>query len=264
MFFGKNRVEAIPAESFNKLAHLVKEDNGIHYGTMAIENSIAGSILQNYRILRENKFWITGEVFMRIKHNLLALPGQKIEDIEEISSHPMALNQCLDFLKAHPRIKLVETSDTALSAKLIRDNGAKGKAAIASETAAELYELEILKEGIETSDVNYTRFFIVSKESEYSSIGNADKASIYLRVADKSGSLLKVLEAIAAQNINISKLQSYPVLNEISQYYFHLDLEFEHFTQYEAVIEELKGLTTALDELGIYKRAAIYDSIAVK
>ncbi len=257
-------MEAVHAEGFEKLAHLVRKDNDIHYGIMAIENSIAGSILQNYRILRENNFWITGEVFMRIKHNLLALPGQKIEDIKEVSSHPMAINQCLAFLKSYPDIKLIETIDTALSAQQIRDENAIGRAAIASETAAELYDLEIIKEGIETSDVNYTRFFIVSRESEYSSIGNADKASIYLRVPDKSGSLLKVLEAIAAQNINISKLQSYPVLNEISQYYFHLDLEFEHFTQYEAVIEELKGLTTALDELGIYKRAAIYDSTTVR
>jgi prephenate dehydratase len=194
----------------------------------------------------------------------MAIPGQKIEDITEVSSHPMALNQCLDFLSQYPHIKLVETSDTAFSAKQISENKEFGKAAIASETAADLYGLEILAKGIETTDVNYTRFFIVSKESEYSSIGNADKASIYLRVPDKTGCLLRVLEVIAAQNINISKLQSYPVLNEISQYYFHLDLEFEHFTQYESVIEDLKGLTIALDELGIYKKATIYDSAAIK
>ena len=122
MFFGKNRMEAVHAESFEKLAELVKEDNEIHYGIMAIENSIAGSVLQNYRILRENHFWITGEVFMRIKHHLLSLPGQKIKDIKEVSSHPMAINQCLKFLKSHPQMKLVETSDTALSARNIREN----------------------------------------------------------------------------------------------------------------------------------------------
>lgn len=263
-FFGKNRMEAIPAESFDKLAKIVKEDNGIHYGIMAIENSIAGSILQNYRILRENNFWVTGEVFLRIKHNLMVLPGQTISDLEEVMSHPMAINQCLDFFKPYPHIKLVETSDTALSAMRISDLKIKGRGAIASQTAAELYDLEVIGKGIETSKMNYTRFFIISKESEYSSIGNADKASIYLRVPDKSGCLLKVLNAISAQNINISKLQSYPVLNEMSQYYFHLDLEFDHFTQYEAVIEELKGVTIALDELGIYKKATVYDSTRVK
>ncbi|MDG2451142.1 MAG: hypothetical protein P8M34_15960, partial [Saprospiraceae bacterium] len=110
----------------------------------------------------------------------------------------------------------------------------------------------------------YTRFFIVSRESEFSSIGNADKASIYLRVPDQSGCLLKVLQTIADEKINISKLQSYPVINEPSQYYFHLDLEFDHLTQYENVIEELKDKTTALDELGIYKKAMIHDSITVE
>ena len=263
-FFGKNRMVAVAAETFEKLAHLVKEDNDIHYGIMAIENSIAGSILQNYRILRENKFWVTGEVFLRIKHNFMALPGQKLEDINEVASHPMALNQCLDFLNKIEHLKLTETADTALSAKQIRESNTLRKAAIGSEAAANLYNLEILKGGIETSKMNYTRFFIISKESEFSSIGNADKASIYLRVPDESGCLLKVLNVIADENINISKLQSYPVLNEINQYYFHLDLEFDHLTQYENVIDELKGITIALDELGIYKRATIHDSVSIK
>ena len=262
-FFGKNRMEAIEAETFEILAETVAEDNSIHYGIMAIENSIAGSILQNYRILREKKFWITGEVFLRIEHNLMALPGQTIEDIKDVSSHPMAINQCLEYLKSIPHLKLIESSDTALSAKEIMENNIRGRAAIGSKTAAELYGLEILAPGIETSKQNYTRFFIVSKESEFSSIGNADKASIYLRVPDESGCLLKVLETIADQNINISKLQSYPVINEVSQYYFHLDLEFDHLTQYETVIEELKDKTIALDELGIYKKATIHDSVTI-
>ena len=262
-FFGKNRMEAIEAETFEILAETVAEENSVHYGIMAIENSIAGSILQNYRILREKKFWITGEVYLRIEHNLMALPGQTVDDIKEVASHPMALNQCLDYLKSIPNLKLLESTDTALSAKRIREKNKKGRAAIGSKTAAELYDLEILVPGIETSKQNYTRFFIVSKESEFSSIGNADKASIYLRVPDKSGCLLQVLEAIANQNINISKLQSYPVINEMSQYYFHLDLEFDHLTQYENVIDELKSKTIALDELGIYKKATIHDSITI-
>ncbi len=263
-FFGHHRMEAIEAETFEILADIVANDNGVHYGIMAIENSIAGSMLQNYRILREKKFWITGEVYLRIQHNLMALPGQSIDDIKDVASHPMALNQCLGFLKSVPHFKLIESEDTALSAKRIRDNNVMGRAAIASKTAADLYNLEILSPGIETSKQNYTRFFIVSRESEFSSIGNADKASIYLRVPDQSGCLLKVLQTIADEKINISKLQSYPVINEPSQYYFHLDLEFDHLTQYENVIEELKDKTTALDELGIYKKATIHDSITVE
>ncbi|MEE9372709.1 MAG: prephenate dehydratase [Saprospiraceae bacterium] len=263
-FFGHHRMEAIAAHNFEILADIVANDHDVHYGIMAIENSIAGSILQNYRILRENNFWITGEVYLRIEHNLMALPGQTLEDITDVASHPMALNQCLKYLKSLPHIKLIETADTALSAQHIRDNHTKNRAAVASKTAAKLYDLEILAASIETSKQNYTRFFIISRESEFSSIGNADKASIYLRVPDKSGSLLNVLQTVADQNINISKLQSYPVLNELNQYYFHLDLEFDLLSHYENVIEELKDKTIALDELGIYKRATIHDSVTIK
>ena len=262
-YFGPTRLETVEAESFEILSQKVLEDSSIHYGIMAIENSIAGSLLQNYRLLRENNFWISGEVYLRVVHNLMALPGQNIEDIKEVASHPMALNQCIEYLNSYDHFRLIECPDTAQSAKEIRTNLTQGRAAIASSTAAELYNLEILSPGIETSKSNYTRFFIISKESQFSSIGNADKASIYLRVSDRSGQLLKVLEAIADQNINISKLQSYPVLNEISQYYFHLDLEFDHLTQYENAIEEIKGITIALDELGIYKKATIHDSVTI-
>jgi len=261
-FFG-HRMEAVEANTFEVLADKVKSDNDIHYGIMAIENSIAGSILQNYRLLRENNFWISGEVYLRIVHNLMALPGQSIDDINEVASHPMALKQCVPFLKSYPHLKLTTHSDTAESAKEIKEGNIKGKAAIASATAAELYGLEILAPGIETSKTNYTRFFIISKESQFTSMGGADKASIYLRVPDQSGCLLKVLKIISDQNINVSKLQSYPVLNEISQYYFHLDLEFDHIGQYEHVIEELKEVTIALDELGIYKKATIHDSVTI-
>lgn len=258
-YFGSNRIEILPARSFNELAIALASDHSINYGVMAIENSIAGSILQNYRLLRENDFWISGEVFLRISHNLMAMPGQKLEDIREAKSHPMALYQCLDYLNELRHISLVETEDTALTAQEISEHKIMGVAAIGSKLAADLYGLEILAAGIETSKVNYTRFVVISREGEYTSLGNADKASIYLRVSHDKGSLLKVLQKIADHDINISKLQSFPVLGEMNTYYFHLDLEFDHISQYETCLEEIKKVSFGLDELGIYKKATIYD-----
>jgi prephenate dehydratase len=262
-YFGNNRIELIPAKSFNELALELSKDHSINYAVMAIENSIAGSILQNYRLLREYGFWISGEVYLRISHNLMALPGQKIEDIKEVKSHPMALYQCMDFLNQHKQISLVEAEDTALMAQEIAEQNLRGVAAIGSKLAAQLYGLEILAPEIETSKVNYTRFIIISRDGEYTSLGNADKASIYLQVSHEKGSLLKVLEKIAHYNINISKLQSFPVLGKMNEYYFHLDLEFDHMSQYENCLEELKEVSSGLNELGIYKKAIIYDHQAV-
>jgi prephenate dehydratase len=262
-YFGHNRIETIPAKSFNELAQILEEDTSINYGVMAIENSIAGSILQNYKILREHKFWISGEAFLRINHQLMAIPGQSIEDIHTVRSHPMAIYQCHDFFAQHRHISLIESADTALSAKEIADTKQAGMGAIASRLAAELYGLEIIASNIETSKVNYTRFVIISKEAEYSSLGNANKASIYLRVPHRHGSLLAVLQQIADFGINISKLQSFPVLGEFNTYYFHLDLEFDNITQYEDCIEEIRKVSNGLEELGIYKKAVIHDHQAV-
>lgn len=263
-YFGSSRLEIVPAKSFNELANLLDQDLSINYGVMAIENSIAGSILQNYKILRERNFWISGEVFLRISHHLMALPGQKLQDITEARSHPMAIYQCYDFFDSHQEISLVETEDTALAAKDIAMSKTIGVGAIAGKLAAELYGLEIVADSIETSKVNYTRFVIVSRHGEYSSLGGADKASIYLRVSHEKGSLLKVIQKIADHNINISKLQSFPVLGEIDTYYFHLDLEFEHISQYENCLDELRNVSFDLDELGIYKKATIHDHQTVK
>ena len=258
-YFGNNHIELIPAKSFNELAQRLVNDNTIHYAVMAIENSIAGSILPNYSLLRENNFWISGEIYLRISHNLMALPGQSLEDIHAAKSHPMALYQCLDYMNQLPHIELIESADTALTAQEISEQKLAGIAAIGSRLAAEIYGLDILAAEIETSKVNYTRFVIVSRQPEYTSLGSADKASIYLRVSHEHGSLLKVIQAIADHKINISKLQSFPVLGLLSTYYFHLDLEFEDIKQYENCIDSIKKVSTHFDELGIYKKAHIYD-----
>lgn len=262
-YFGHNRVEIVPAKSFEILGQRLSEDDSINYGVMAIENSIAGSILQNYRILRENNFWISGEAYLRIQHQLMALPGQSIEDLHTVESHPMAIYQCTKFFNNHRHIKLIESADTALSAKRVSEEKLFGVGAIGSKLAGKIYGLETLGENIETSNVNYTRFVIISRSAEYSSLGNADKASIYLRVSHEKGSLLKVIASIADNNINISKLQSFPVVGHFNNYYFHLDLEFEDIVQYENCIEEIRKASFGLEELGVYKKARIHDHQAV-
>ncbi|NNK80339.1 MAG: chorismate mutase [Flavobacteriales bacterium] len=257
-YFGNNGDEYVPARSFPELAKRLDEDPKGSVAIMAIENSIAGSLLQNYRILREHAFNIIGEVYLRINHHLMALPGQSVSEIEEVHSHPMALAQCLVYLEAQD-VKIVESEDTALSAKRIMENRSKGLAAIASRQAAEIYDLEILAEGIETSKVNYTRFFIVQCRSAAVKVKKCNKASIYLRVADGRGKLLKVLEEIDRHKIDMSKLQSYPVLGELTRYYFHLDLEFDAIEQFDRCLIDLRKCTDSLEVLGVYEKAMIHD-----
>lgn len=254
-YFKGEKLEIIPAMTFEILAEQLSNNKDIDLGIMAIENSIAGSLLQNYRLLRENKFLIIGEIYLRIKHNLMALPNQKIEDIKEIISHPMALNQSMEFLKSLGKVRLIETEDTALSAKNIAEKNLVNTAAIASKTASELYGLKILAAGIETSNVNYTRFFIIKKNGIVPKInGDENKASIYIRVPHHKGSLLKVLSLISQFDMNLSKLQSFPVLGFIKEYYFHIDIEFDSVSNYRKLIIELKNNTILTEELGVYKK----------
>jgi len=254
-YFNGEKLDIVPAMTFEILAKELVENKDIDFGIMAIENSIAGSLLQNYRLLRENKFLITGEIYLRIRHNLMALPGQTIDDIQEVVSHPMALNQSMKFLKSLGNVRLIETEDTALSAKNIAEKERKNVAAVASVVAAKLYGLNILARGIETSDVNYTRFFIIKKNGIVPKIrGDENKASIYVRVKDEKGSLLNVLNMIAQHDINMSKLQSYPVLGSMKEYYFHIDLEFDDVVQYKKLINEIKKYTLITEELGVYKK----------
>ncbi len=254
-YFGERNIEIIPANSFNELGQRYKNDPTIDYGIMAIENSIAGTILPNYRILREHQFWIKGEIYLRIKMNLMCLPNQQLTDIKEVHSHPMAIYQCLQFLNQYPDFKLVESEDTALSAKYIVENKQLQTAAIASERAAELYGLQILENGIEDNKANYTRFFVVGRTPEIPTQPN--KASIWCRIAHQKGSLLKVLQAIESKGINLSKLQSFPVLGKLSEYFFHMDLEFDDLDQFYALKAEVTNMTVDFHELGIYKKADI-------
>ena len=253
-YFQNQEVKFVPARSFDAQAAILSENPNTHLAVMAIENSIAGSILQNYRILREHRFEIIGEVYLRIVHNLMAMPGQKIEDLREVHSHPMALYQCLGQLSAYD-MRPVETEDTALSARKIKEGGLSGIAAIASARAAEIHGLEILAAGIESSKLNYTRFFILEASRSEARKEDFDKASIYLRVLHKTGRLLSVLQVLDKEDVNLTKLQSYPVLGEPDEYYFHMDLEFESSQQFYRVLENLVACTQSVDVLGTFKKA---------
>jgi len=251
-FFGKD-VQVIPCDTFKevvKLASTKKEADG---GVMAIENSIAGSILANYNLLQRSNLVITGEIYLQIKQNLLVNPGVKLEDIREVHSHPMAIQQCFDYLDKYDW-KLVETEDTALSAKHVHQHKSKHVAAIASKLAAELFGLEIMAPNIHTLKNNYTRFLILRREELSQKIDHPDKASVNFQTDHSRGSLARVLTKIAEDGINLSKLQSFPIPGTEFKYSFHADMEFQHLDQFEKVIEHIKPLTEHLKIYGVYKR----------
>ena len=251
-FFGED-VVVIACATFRevvKLAANKKESDG---GVMAIENSIAGSILPNYNLLQRSNLVIIGEVYLQIRQNLLVNRGVKLEDIREIHSHPMAIQQCFEFLDKY-NWKLVETEDTALSAKHIHQHKNKYAAAIASKLAAELFELDVLVPNIHTLKNNYTRFLILKREDATQKISGADKASVSFHTDHSRGSLARVLTKIAEGGINLSKLQSFPIPDTDFKYSFHADMEFQSTDQFEKVIENIKPITEHLKIYGVYKR----------
>ncbi len=250
-FYGKG-VEVICCATFReviKIAASKKESEG---GVMAIENSIAGSILPNYNLLQKSNLKIVGEVYLHIRQNLLVNPGVQLQDIKEVHSHPMAIQQCLDFLDKH-NWRLVETEDTALSAKQIRQHHSKHIAAIASKLAAEIYGLDIIVPNIHTLKNNYTRFLILQREEEVKEVNGADKASINFHTDHSKGSLAKVLNSIAVAGINLSKLQSMPIPGSDFKYSFHADMEFDSKQQLDEALIAIKKQTEALSVMGVYK-----------
>ncbi|MFN5135300.1 MAG: prephenate dehydratase [Chitinophagaceae bacterium] len=250
-FFGKT-IEVIPCATFREVVKIganKKESDG---AVMAIENSIAGSILANYNLLKKSNLKIVGEVYLQIKQNLLVNHGVKLEDIKEVHSHTMALQQCYDFLDKY-KWKLVETEDTALSAKHIQQHKSKHVAAIASKLAAELYNLNVIAPAIQTMKSNYTRFLILQREDVAPKIEVADKASVNFVTDHSKGSLARVLTQIAEGGINLSKLQSFPIPGSDFKYSFHADMEFENIEQFHKVIEAIKSATVELKIYGIYK-----------
>ena len=222
---------------------------------MAIENTVSGGLIRNFELLRSHEAKIKGEVYLRIEQNLMALPGQKLEDIREVRTHYMAINQTRDFFeKECPWIKVVESEDTAKSAAEVAREGLKGVGAVASALAAELYGLEILRPGIETYKENFTRFVILDPALEIEPTG-IDKASICFTLAHEVGSLSAILTILSFYGMNLTRIQSLPIPGKQWQYFFYVDIKFGSYDRYSQALSAIMPLVEGLKILGEYKSA---------
>ena len=247
-----NEIQAIDeCMSFDSLVESILNENS-NFAVMAIENSIAGSIIPNYTLLDKNNLKIIGEYYLSVHHNFMSLEGQKIEDITEVHSHPMAILQCKEFFKNYPHIKLVEDKDTAETAKRIHDNQLKGIGAIASKTAAELYDLEILAAEIQTINNNQTRFVIIGDNQDVN-IKDINKASLKFELEHKRGSLATVLNVMSDCKLNLTKIQSLPKIETPFHYAFFVDITFDDYKDYEKGKKLLEIMTTHFKILGEYE-----------
>lgn len=251
LFFGNRRLEIVPAHTFDEVIEQVCETQISNVALMAIENTLAGSLMTNYELLYNNDLRITGEVYLRIQQNLLALPGTKIEDLKAVYSHPIAIAQCRKFFRKYPQIRLIESADTALSARHVLEQNDPSRGAIASTTAAELYQLDNIAAGIETNKQNHTRFLVLQKGS-YTGQEQGNKVSLSFAVAHESGSLYRVLAVLAAYKINLSKIQSRPIVGKPWQYRFFVDFTATGAVGWEQAIEGIRPITEDLKVLGVY------------
>lgn len=257
--FNGTPIEVVPSHTFDELVQKVEEKKEVDFGIMAIENTLAGSLMYNYSLLNDSSLQVVGEVFLRIRQNLMAWPGQTIQDLEEVHSHPIAIAQCREFFRDHPHIRLVEMEDTALSAKLIREKELRHIGAIASTLAAELYDMEILAPGIETNKKNHTRFLILDHKDEINEVEGPEKVSLCFSVDHSVGSLYKALAVLAAYNINLTKIQSTPIIGKPWEYRFFVDFIAEGKVTHEQAVEAIRPLTHELKILGIYKQGEHFE-----
>ncbi len=257
-YFHDDEIEIVPRNTFKDLFAALKEGK-VDYGITAIENSLAGSILPIYSLLLHSKMTVIGEIYLRIRQNLVALPGQTISDIKEVFSHPMALLQCQTFFDDYPEIKLIDSVDTALSAKRIADEKLMGVGAIASDLAAKKYKLEILAEEIETHKNNYTRFLILEdKNGGVFHDKSVNKASISFALAHKIGSLSKILSILSYYEINLSKIQSMPIIGRDWEYQFYIDVEFSNYTVYRQALKAVEPFTSDVYIIGEYNKGEVH------
>jgi prephenate dehydratase len=249
-FFGTD-IKAIECDSFKQTCEVLK-DKKADYVVMAIENSIAGSLLPNYTLLREYNFSIVGEVYLAIQLHLLALPGVKFKDVKYVQSHPIAIRQCNDFFDEFPNLQVIESSDTAACAKKIREENLTDTAAIANLLAAKLYDLQVMERRIESNKKNFTRFLILADKP----IGTteANKASLSFQVGNSVGSLAEVLNIFSEYKINLSKIQSMPVLGKRNEYNFYVDIEWKNQSDYDSAIRKVLKYTINFTIMGEYQK----------
>ncbi len=255
-FYGQD-VDIVECGTFRQCCDMLKQ-NHADYAVMAIENSLAGSILTNYNLIDEYQFRIIGEQYLKIELNLLALEGVKMEEIEYIHSHPMALAQCTNFLAQYPHIKIVEQGDTASCVKNISTKDLKNTAAIANRLASERYEVPILFSNIENNKQNFTRFIILSKGDAKPEKPN--KASVCFRLRHEVGCLVEVLNVFKQNRISLSKIQSVPVMGHPNEYSFHTDVEWIEYQHFKEAIQTIKNETNTFSVLGEYVKASISQS----
>ncbi|MEZ4939116.1 MAG: prephenate dehydratase, partial [Crocinitomicaceae bacterium] len=243
--FFEQPIEIVECYSFQDEINQLNSGK-IDYALMAIENTVAGTLLPNYKLIQNNPVKIVGEEYLRVKQNLVALPGQKVSEIREVHSHYMAIEQCREFLKTLEDVKLVEASDTAQSAREIATARIKNRAGIASDLAAEIYGLEILEAEIETNKKNFTRFLVLTQEETKVKLDTITKASLCFSVAHEKGSLSMVLSLMSSFDMNLTKIQSLPILGKEFQYLFFVDVTFEDYHRFEETIWSLEPIVNDL------------------
>lgn len=250
-YFDSQEILLAEFRDFRSMTQAVAKGE-INYAMMAIENSLAGSLLPNYALLEEFGLSVVGEEYLRIEMQLMALPGQTLDQINQVVSHPIALRQCDVFLENHPNWRVTEWEDTAGSAKSISERNLEGVAAIAGKLAATTYGLEILAPSIETNKKNYTRFLVVSNQANVCM--GCNKSSLRLILSHIPGALAHALVAIEGEGINLSKIQSVPIVGKPYEYAIHLDLEFARPEQLENAVVELKKMCIEVKTIGVYKQ----------
>ena len=253
-FFPNEEIELICCDTFEEIFTHIQEDSSV-IGMLAIENTIAGSLLHNYELMRDSGVTIVGEHKLRIKHNLVCLPEDDWDTLTEVNSHPVALAQCRNFLQRHPKMKVVEAADTAKSAEIIREKNMRGHAAICSKYAAELYGMKILEESIETNKHNFTRFLVVAdtwRADDLRQRGQSNKATIVFSLPHNEGSLSQVLSIFSFYKINLTKIQSLPIIGREWEYLFYVDVIFNDYLRFRQSIDAVSPLTRELKILGEY------------
>lgn len=258
LYYGKD-IEIVPTDTFEDLVYIVENNAGADAGIMAIENSIAGSILPNYNLINNSHLSISGELLLRIKHNLLALPDTSLQDIKEVHSHPMAIAQCKRFFSQYPNIKLVASMDTAESTKQISNRKLSNIGSIASKLAADMYGMKILSQGIETNKHNFTRFIILDHFMNAPNIEDFNKASISFALNHEIGSLYKTLKVLSDNGANLTKIQSTPITGRPWEYLFFADFLLDNNEHFNSIIQGLSLTTKGLKILGKYKSGEHYD-----
>lgn len=246
-------IDLVECHTFEDVIQAVKTDKA-DYGTMAIENSLAGCIIPNYNLLRKSGLEVCGEVGIKVTLNLMALKGSFLEDIKEVHSHQMALRQCVTFLDKHQNIKRIEAFDTAGSAQMIKEQNLKGVAAIAGNLAAEEYGLEVIESGIEDHLLNFTRFLILKKAESPQLSKEVNKLSVYFETKHTAGALAHFLTVVSGLGINLSKLQSFPIPSKNTHYGFYATFDIDKSDQIEQLKIMLNALTLTFDLLGAYKK----------